>query len=134
MKRWVRLLATCLALSGCSALEGSMSHRLEMVVPASVPSIEEGKLVASLFAYDPRVADVPADKLDMDEVLFSHRQGTRTVKSITLRGDRPAGFEVYATARGFERRDGEFVYILWDAQEGTGMPSSVQMRPVSVSN
>ena len=134
MQQFTWFFVLALISGGCNVLSGSVSHRMDMVIPASVPSIEEGKLVASLFAYDPRVADKPADELDTEEVLFSHRQGTRTVKSVTLQGDRPTGFEVYATARGFERRDGEFVYVLWDAQEGTGMPSSVQMRPVNEPN
>ena len=128
--KWVWVLVVGLALSGCSALEGSVSHRLEMVIPASVPSIEEGKLVASLLAYDPSIADKLADELDVEEITFSHTQGTRTMKSVTLQAVRPAGFDTYVSAEGCERISGEWVYVLWDGQEGIGMPRSVQMRSV----
>ena len=130
MRRSALFLALCLLLGGCTFLGGSVSHRLDMVIPASIPSVGEGKLVATLYAYDPNIADKSADELDSQEILFSHQQGTRTVKAVRLEGSRPAGFRVYVSAVGYERRGDEWVYVLWDSQTQTGMPRSVQMKLV----
>ncbi len=133
MGRLAPFLALCLLLSGCTFLGGPVSHRLDIIIPASVADIEEGKLIAFLYAYDPGVADKAADELDAQEILFSHRQGTRTAESVRLRGHRPAGFRVYVAAVGYERRGGDWVYVLWDGQTQTGTPRSVQMRVVTDS-
>ena len=75
----------------------------------------------------------PADEIDRQEVLFEHREGTRTVESVTLSGEVPKGYRIYLSASGFEWVAEEWVDILWDGLTDIGMPSRVEMQLVDPS-
>lgn len=117
-------------LGACSDTDGQLVHRMDVVIEADVRTIAAGQLNASLYAYDPAIADKPADTLDTQRVLFSHTQGTATTTEVTLRGRVPDGFETYIGVEGYERRGDVLNRVLWDGQEGTGMPTQVEMQEV----
>lgn len=115
-------------LGACGGEDGQLVHRLEVVVGADVRTIEAGQLSASLYAYDPGIADKPADTLDIQRVPFSHTQGTATTTELTLTGRVPDGFETYIGVEGYERQGDVLDRVLWDGLEGIGMPTRVEMR------
>ena len=110
----------------CSAEDVSL--RVQVLVPADVPSITSGVLRLSLWVYDPHLADAPATLADADSALFSHRAGEPDVVSMHVRGHVSGGMRHYITVRGFELTpDGE-TYVLWDGIEGTAAPRNVTMQ------
>jgi hypothetical protein len=104
--------------------------RVRVIVPAEIPSVSSGVLRMSLWAYDVSLADTPASLIDADSLLFSHRAGERDEAWMSVQGDVPSGSRHYITVRGFELIPNGEKYILWDGIEGTGVPTTVVMRPV----
>lgn len=117
-------------LSACGGHGGPLVHRMEVVIGANVPTIAEGELEAALYAYDPTIADKPADTLDQERVPLSHTRGAVTRATMTLTGQVPRGFRTYVSVNGYERQGDTLERVLWDGQEGTGMPTRVEMRPL----
>lgn len=124
------LVAVSAFLSACGGEGAPLVHRLEVVIGADVPTIAAGELEAALYAYDPTIADKPADTLDQQRVPFSHTQGTATTTTVTLTGQVPRGFRTYVGVSGYERQGDTLERVLWDGQEGTGMPTRVELRPL----
>lgn len=118
-------------LGACNVEDGPLVHRLDVVVGADVRTIEAGQLNASLYAYDPGIADKAPDTLDTQQVPFSHTQGTDTTTTVMLTGRVPEGFEAFVFVEGYERQGDILNRVLWDGQEGIGMPAEVQMQELT---
>lgn len=125
------IMGALLGACGGDGDDGQLVHRMNVVIGADVRTIEAGQLNASLYAYDPGIADKAPDTLDTQRVPFSHAQGTATPTAVTLRGRVPEGFETFVGVEGYERRGDVLNRVLWDGQEGTGMPTRVEMQELT---
>jgi hypothetical protein len=121
---------TAVAALGLACRSDDVDLRVNVIVPAEIPSVSSGMLRMSLWAYDPRLADAPATLVDAEARAFEHVQGVPDLMWMTVRGTVPSGAQYFLSVRGFEvRADGER-YILWDGLEGTLAPTIVVMRAV----
>jgi hypothetical protein len=88
---------------------------VEIVVPAELASIEKQQLEISLFEFDPRIADKPADLFDSKkEAVFAHTKGKETKMTFTLgdkvnNGKTNANKSYYVTV--FVLKDGKRTHI-----------------------
>lgn len=121
-------IAALLFTLGCSSDE--FHHRVIVIIPATVPSIDAGVMRASLWAYDPGLADGGAAGVDHQALSFSHREGKSTTLRMVVSGMVDSRLVPYLSVEGYVvLPDGE-VRLLWDGQQGTGLPRIVVMQPV----
>jgi hypothetical protein len=123
----VGIMSAFLAVSfACSSEDVSL--RVQVLIPADVPSITSGVLRLSLWVYDPHLADAPATLTDADAALFSHRAGEPDALWMHVRGHAGGGMRHYITVQGFEVTPEGERYVLWDGIEGTAAPRTVTMQ------
>lgn len=122
-------VAALLLMLACRS--DQVSHVVQVVIPADIPTVDAGRLRAQLWAYDPGLADAPATLIDTHAVPFSHRAGATESVRMRVAGEIPAGMKAYLTVRGSEAAVGGERYILWDGQQQTGMPRLVTMQWVT---
>jgi hypothetical protein len=118
-------------LTACDT--GVVTLPVTVVVPAAVPTVSSGVLRLSLWVYDPLLADAPASLADIDSVRFTHQAGTTREFRLRVSADVPGRQKYYITVRGFELSGECERYILWDGQEGPGVPREIVMRSVTTT-
>lgn len=119
------LLALLLVSAACS---DDLVHSVEIVVPPEIPSISDGRLYVSLWSYDPRLADGPARLADWRELRFRHQGGRPTRVSVYVGAEVSARERQYLSVAGCEVTIEGSVFVLWDGQQGLGMPRRVTME------
>lgn len=132
MKRKVTLAALVLGIASCGSSSG-VDLDVAVTITADVPTIEAGMLRLSLWSFDSNIADLPATLVAVDEVRFTHAQGSRDEVSMHVAGDIEDGRRHYSTVRGCELTATGWIYVLWDGIEGIGTPSEVEMRYIGPS-
>lgn len=117
-----------------AACSDDLVHRVEIVVPPAIESIPDGRLYVALWSYDPLLADGFARLADWRELRFRHLSGRATTVSAFVGAAVSARERQYVTVAGCAVTIDGSLHVLWDGQQGTGMPSRVTMertlRPV----
>jgi hypothetical protein len=126
MKLWVYATLLGVLLLSCSG--DTVVLRVQVIIPATVPTIEAGELHLSLWAYDPGIADVGATLADRVRAPFEHIAGQRNIILMRVMGHVPGGWRYYISVEGCESTPDGQVAVLWDGIEGTGAPAVVEMR------
>ncbi len=125
MTRPIAPLALLLAVVACT--EGDLVHTLQIEVPSSVASIENGTLRVALYRYDPHLADAAAARVDRTVITFNHQTGRRTLVLAQVGAREVRGERFYLAVHGCSSpADGEQA-ILWDGLS-VELPSRVVMR------
>jgi hypothetical protein len=125
------LIAALAITSGCGG-DGYVDHAVRVIIPPDIKSMPQGSLKLQLWSYDRSLADAPASLIDDNIVQFSHERGRTTQRDMHVSGNTGSSRNRhYITVRGFERVDGQDVYMLWDGIRGTQTPRVVVMEYVA---
>ena len=110
MSKWAALLPA--VLLGCNGDTVVMS--VDVVIPAEVPTIENGKLYLSFWAVDTNIADIGATLLDRTSASFDHGAGQRDTIPMQVAGRVPGGWQPSITVEGCVSTPGEGTRaVLW---------------------
>ena len=91
-------IALC-AFAGCGS-DDDISRALQIVIPAEIPTIQNGTLYLSLWSYQGDLGSAPATLLDVEQQPFSHTAGQATAIILSVHGKPQGGSKHYLTVEG----------------------------------
>lgn len=121
MRRLLSLSLIVFASNAFAADNESTKVTGTATVPKSVASFEKLTLEVRLYAYDPRIADKPADLVDKLEIKnFKHAMGTDTVEKIELgaKGKLDPNLGYYITTFVLDGKERAFIGDIQHAPDG----------------